>query len=228
MNKIILLQFFLIFSSMGFIWEFDPAKLNRQVTKGNTILLMYYIPQSDIYRDFLNHYKIIDEQITNLHPQNFIVGKIDCEEYEDYCDENQIENFPTIKINTPLSDDNSKIPTNIIKITSENFHILTEEPILLKLYVPWCGHCRELKPIYDNLSRNPKIKMAEMDCQEEREKCIEMGYGNYPTLLFINKDIEKAVKYTGGKSEKEIIEFIEEQLTGKKVEKEEQPVNQEL
>lgn len=235
MNKIFLIQFLLIFSAFGFIWELEPGKIQRQTAKGNKILVLYYIPQSNVYRDLIQEYKLIDKKVTDLHVSNFIVGKLDCEEFEDYCDELGITNFPTIRIVSQdsfievegyevnsivkkLQSININIdeikPTNIITITSDNFNLLKEKPIILKMYAPWCGACREFKPIYDNISREPKLTMAEINCDIEKTKCSEIGYVNYPTLLYIDKDIDKAVKYKGPKTEFDVNNWIDNIMKG--------------
>ena len=100
MKRILLLQLFMIILSFGFIWEFEPSKLKRQLEQGKTVLLLYYLPQSDIYRDFIHEYKLIDSQILEKKVENFILGKIDCEEFEDYCDNVNALSFPMVRILT--------------------------------------------------------------------------------------------------------------------------------
>lgn len=68
---------------------------------------------------------------------------------------------------------------------------------------PWCGHCKQLEPIYAEAAEKlkeeePELRLAKVDATEEKELAEEFDVGSFPTLkLFINGDRKEPVEYTG-------------------------------
>lgn len=77
-----------------------------------------------------------------------------------------------------------------IKITEENFKQEIEQstlPILLDIYAEWCGPCKQMEPIIDQLEKElgHKYKFAKLNVDESRELAIKYGITSIPTFLFI-------------------------------------------
>ncbi|RPB04418.1 thioredoxin-domain-containing protein [Choiromyces venosus 120613-1] len=83
--------------------------------------------------------------------------------------------------------------SGVIMLDSKNFknEILNTEHASVRchhppFFAPWCGHCKDLKPIYEKAARSLKglAKVAAIDCDEENNKrlCGEYGVQGFPTL----------------------------------------------
>ena len=86
----------------------------------------------------------------------------------------------------------------------------SEEIVLVKYYAPWCQHCQELKPLFEELAKTMygKVKFAEINCDESAEICESEGIQGYPTLALFRKDRQKKI-YGGERSVEAMKKWIE-------------------
>jgi len=82
---------------------------------------------------------------------------------------------------------------------------------IVMMYAPWCGHCQRLKPIWDKIAKKPGVsgvKVAKVDCTASKATCEEHQVKGYPTILYFRNG-KKIETYNGGKSEDELLEYLE-------------------
>lgn len=74
-----------------------------------------------------------------------------------------------------------------VEITSSNFDqevLKSDKPVLLDLWATWCGPCKMLSPLVDQVaSENDDIKVGKVNVDEEEELAAKFGVTAIPTLL---------------------------------------------
>lgn len=78
--------------------------------------------------------------------------------------------------------------SKIIEATDENFQIEVLEsdlPVFVDFWAVWCGPCRQIAPIFDELSKNyaGKIKFVKVNVDEVTESVATYGIMSIPTLM---------------------------------------------
>ena len=76
--------------------------------------------------------------------------------------------------------------TNINKNNFQNEVLNSEKPVLLDFWASWCGPCRMVSPIVDEIAtERGDIKVGKVNVDEERELAGQFGVMSIPTLVVI-------------------------------------------
>jgi len=82
-------------------------------------------------------------------------------------------------------------PMAAINITNKNFHdevMLSERKVLLDFWAPWCGPCRMVVPLVEEIARERSdIKVGKINVDENPELAKQFGVMSIPTLVVIEK-----------------------------------------
>jgi len=107
----------------------------------------------------------------------------------------------------------------VLVLGESNFDsTLAEGLVFVKFYAPWCGHCRNMAPTWEELankySSQTGVKIAKVDCTEERSLCSRHSVNGYPTLLLFYAGL-KIAEYEEARSLDSLIAFVEKARRGK-------------
>eukprot|EP00835_Amoeboradix_gromovi_P002041 NODE_107_length_19843_cov_0.502077.p3 type:complete len:540 gc:universal NODE_107_length_19843_cov_0.502077:13343-11724(-) len=89
----------------------------------------------------------------------------------------------------------------VVDLEDSNFDsIVKNEPWFIEFYADWCGHCKALKPVWDQLGKSlqNKVNIGKIEASINKITGSKYDVQGYPTLLFING--EKSEKYRGDRS----------------------------
>lgn len=94
-----------------------------------------------------------------------------------------------------------------VNVTNDNAKefMATELPIVLDFSATWCGPCKQLAPIIDELSNEyeGRIAVGKCDIEEADDLTAEYGIRNVPTVIFI-KNGQVVDKFVGSKSKGDV------------------------
>ena len=98
-----------------------------------------------------------------------------------------------------------------IKINKENFEEIKsgEKPVLIDFYADWCGPCRMLSPIVDEIANErDDIVVAKVNVDDEPELAQQFGVISIPTLAVMSGG--KVVKQSSGARPKaDVLKMLE-------------------
>merc|ERR1712119_47885 len=110
--------------------------------------------------------------------------------------------------------DNSD-PKAVKVAVAKNFEELVTEntkDVLVEFYAPWCGHCKKLTPIYDELGEKmaeENVEIVKMDATAN-DVPPEFDVKGFPTLYWLPKGTKKPVSYNGGRELDDFVKYIAE------------------
>jgi len=104
---------------------------------------------------------------------------------------------------------------DVIYVVGKQFEEIaydSEKDVLIEFYAPWCGHCKQLAPVWDKLGAHFKdrddIVIAKSDATANEFADVEVQ--GFPTLKWFPKGEEnKIVDYNGGRDLDSLIKFVE-------------------
>jgi thioredoxin 1 len=103
----------------------------------------------------------------------------------------------------------------MVQITNENFESLKNGnlPLVIDFWATWCGPCRAIAPIVEELANEyeGKVVVAKCDVEECDDIAAEFSIRNIPTLIFI-KDGAVKDKLVGAVSKAKVEEKIQSLL----------------
>lgn len=90
--------------------------------------------------------------------------------------------------------------------------------VLIEQYAPWCGHCKQLAPVLDEVAKALEgvdtIVVAKMDSTENDAPAAYKAKG-FPTMHFFPAGGKEAIEYDGGRKREDFIKFFMEHATHK-------------
>ncbi|KAK0752349.1 thioredoxin-like protein [Schizothecium vesticola] len=106
----------------------------------------------------------------------------------------------------------------VIDLIPSNFDdvvLKSGKPTLVEFFAPWCGHCKTLAPVYEELAQSlewakSKVQIAKVDADAEKALGKRFGVQGFPTLKFFDGKSDQPTEYNGGRDLESLTKFIAE------------------
>uniref|UniRef100_A0A1D1YIZ3 protein disulfide-isomerase n=1 Tax=Anthurium amnicola TaxID=1678845 RepID=A0A1D1YIZ3_9ARAE len=107
--------------------------------------------------------------------------------------------------------------SNVLELTPNNFDEIVgkDKFALVEFFAPWCGHCKNLAPVYEQLADSflhakDKLVIAKVDADNHKDLGGRFQVTGYPTLKWFDKGATNPEEYDKGRDLESLISFIEQ------------------
>ncbi|XP_076246068.1 disulfide-isomerase A3 [Calliopsis andreniformis] len=186
--------------------------------------LNFAISSKDDYQHELNDFGIDfvkgDKPVVlarNANNQKFVMkDEFSVEAFEAFLKDLEAGALEPYLKSEPIPDDNTG---NVKVAVARNFDELVtnnDKDVLIEFYAPWCGHCKKLAPIYDELGEklaNEDVEIVKFDATAN-DVPAPYDVKGFPTLYWTPKNSKNnPVKYEGGRTLDDFIKYIAKHAT---------------
>ncbi|KAF2296716.1 hypothetical protein GH714_001407 [Hevea brasiliensis] len=116
------------------------------------------------------------------------------------------------KKSEPVPEVNNEPVKVVVADSLQDIVINSGKNVLLEFYAPWCGHCKKLAPILDEVAisyqSDPDVVIAKLDATANDIPNDTFDVKGYPTVYFRSAS-GQLVQYEGDRTKEDIIDFIE-------------------
>merc|ERR1711913_59905 len=195
----------------------DQAKKN----KGKMLFVTINTDEED-HKRILEFFGIVDselptfrairlgEEMAKFKPED---DSVTAENVEKFVSDFQEGKLKQHLMSEEIPEDWDKEPVKVL--VGKNFHEVAmnaEKDVLVEFYAPWCGHCKQLVPIWDKLGEkyadHESIVIAKMD--STANELEEVKVQGFPTIKLFKKGTNEIIDYNGDRTVEGFSNFLEE------------------
>ncbi|KFY66921.1 hypothetical protein V496_01859 [Pseudogymnoascus sp. VKM F-4515 (FW-2607)] len=226
------------------VLDLVPDNFDKIVLSGKPALVEFFAPWcghcktlAPVYEELAQAFEFASDKVS--------VAKVDADAEKSLGKRFGIQGFPTLKWfdgkskdpqdysggrdlesltkfitdKTGIKPRKAKAPaSDVVFLTDANFKeaIGGDKAVLVAFTAPWCGHCKTLAPIWEEVATDfaaeSSVVVAKVDADSESSKLTAAleGVSSYPTIKFFPRGSTEGIAYSGGRSEKDILAYLNE------------------
>lgn len=105
----------------------------------------------------------------------------------------------------------------VLQISDNLEETIASKNTFVKFFAPWCGHCKAMKPAWDQLGEefaaSSSVAIADADCTGAgKEACEKFGVSGYPTIKYFKDGNTAGEAYNGGRDIESLRKFVKDTL----------------
>jgi len=102
---------------------------------------------------------------------------------------------------------------NVKELTPDNFDTFVggDRPALVEFFAPWCGHCKKLVPVYEELATTfakEPVVIASVDADAHKDLGGKFGVSGFPTIKYFPAGSSTPEEYQGGREVNDFVDFL--------------------
>jgi len=202
---------------------------------------MFYAPWCGHCKSFKPDYAEVARAFES-HKSQVVIAAVDADSHRDLGSKYGVQGFPTLKFfpkgtTKPIDYSSGRTASDVISfinkqantnaknrrttILSSNFNngknfdsiaLDSSKDVLVEFYAPWCGHCKKLAPIYEQLGNafvsEPNVVIAKVDATENNELAAKYDVKGYPTLKWFGKKQKEPLSYESARTLGALVDFV--------------------
>jgi len=216
-----------------------PENFDTVVDGSKHVFVEFFAPWCGHCKTLAPEYEIVGESFGK--DKTVVIASVDADAHKELGSRFDVHGFPTLKFfpkgeTTPVAYEggrtagdiinyvNGKAGTNVrVKKAPSAVSVLTDanfdkivmdgsKDVLVEFYAPWCGHCKNLAPVWEKLasaySNEASVVIANVDADKYRDVGERYGVTGFPTIKFFPKANKDGVDYNGGRDIKDFVDFM--------------------
>ncbi|BBN14363.1 protein disulfide-isomerase A6 [Marchantia polymorpha subsp. ruderalis] len=220
----------------------SPDNFDLEVGQSKGALVEFYAPWCGHCKKLAPEYEKLGA--TFKKTKNVMIGKVDCDQHKPLCSKFGVSGFPTLKWFPAGSQEPkdysggrtvdaltefvnaeagtraklSTPPSDVVVLTPANFDAVVldkSKDVLVEFYAPWCGHCKSLAPVYEEVAtafkKESNVVVAKCDADAHRELGERFGVHGFPTIKFFPKNQKEGVEYDADRDLEDFVKYLNEQ-----------------
>jgi len=221
------------------VLDLTASNFDEVVNGDKSVFVEFFAPWCGHCKALAPEYEIVADAY--VKESNVVIAKVDCTVEKDLASRFGVTGYPTLKFfkkgktepdayNSGRTADDivsfinresgargfiKKPASAVVQLDKSNFDSIaldSTKDVLVEFYAPWCGHCKKLTPVYEEVGKTFKSDrscvVAKVDADSEKELGGRFGVSGFPTIKFFPKDNKEGEAYNGGRSQEDFITYL--------------------
>lgn len=117
----------------------------------------------------------------------------------------------------PVPESNDKPVKVVVGSTFTEMVLSKNRDVLLEIYAPWCGHCKNLAPVWEELGQKledkERITIAKFDGTANEIEVPGFGFEGFPTIYWVKAGSKTPIVYDGDRTFEGFWDFLKKETS---------------